>query len=145
MGKMIRQGFSLIRLKYSVNLCDHLSKRFWSQFPLRFQMQRQQSNYKKNWLPSLSTSFPSFLLFSTILLPFFFSSASALSVFSSSPPSKGDSCLSLINAWHLARREMGEREWGEGRNQREVGGGGGGSDGCGTSVETARSEKGSMD
>lgn len=44
---------------------------------------------------------------STILLPFFFS-LPLLSVFSSTPPSKGHSCLSLINAWHLVRQEKRE-------------------------------------
>lgn len=45
---------------------------------------------------------------------------------SPTPASYRDSCLSLINAWHLVQRE---------------GVGGGLQSGCGTSVETARSKK----
>lgn len=48
---------------------------------------------------------------------------SLLSLLPPPPPSNGDSCLSLINAWHLARRERGD-----------VGGGG---SGRGTSVREA--------
>lgn len=51
------------------------------------------------------------------------------------PPSYGDSCLSLINAWHLARRE---------REDVCVCGGGGGESlpsGCGPLVETVKKQK----
>lgn len=45
------------------------------------------------------------------------------------PPSNGDSCLSLINAWHLVQRESGDM------------GGGCLWSGCGTLVETVEERK----